>query len=340
MKKNAKFIKRIITIIGSLATALSVIAAFFPSVVQSLTDIPYAIQIILIIIVVVLLGLFFMNWKQYQDEVERKFQIEHDATHTYAHLLRDRKYEAQRLSATNPNDEILKHLIEKFAHDTSYSLRDALSALTNADSQSDDLVVSIKILEYIYWDNTTISADKYAATYRTIARSTTPKGAMQLDDARSHKISECTPFIRIFAEGKHDWTGNNLSNKRNIAIVSEDEVERNISYSDTCIKWSEYFDNKIVVPIRVKLCEIDSTYEGSDERNLFGFVCVEYKKRKTLKAIDKFDKELISYLDLLKTYADTMYMVFDDIYKHMSYYKNTDTSSEAVVENPSSVSNN
>ena len=110
-----------------------------------------------------------------------------------------------------------------------------------------------------------------------------------------------------------------LNSPTNTQIISEDELHEGNEYCDTCTTWPENFQHKIVVPIRVKLSEINPNVLNSDERNLFGFLCVEYKRESLFKFSGKDDLDLISICDYLKIYADTMYTVFDNIYKGTSY---------------------
>ena len=320
MKKKARLIKKIITFIGSFVAALSVIAQFFPDAFSFMTEIPGINRIVILFVVVLLLGLFFLNWKQNQDDVDLKFQSEHDATHRYAHLLRDTTYEAIKLNAGQVNDPLAIHLLTSFTKNTVECISDSLYEFLGADPSKNELMVCVKVLDYEFWNNLSIK-DKTSATYHTLSRSITPKGALQADDASSHSIKECTPFYRIFVDGKHDWFGYNLNSEDNIQIISEDEESQGMEFIETCPSWYEHFTNKIVVPIRVKLAEIDNRFLNTDERNLFGFLCVEFKNPKLIKVSDKSDEDLISMCDYLKTYADTMYVVFDSIYKGMSYYQ-------------------
>lgn len=320
MKKKGKIIKKIITFIGSFLAALSVVAQFFPDAFSFLSAIPDANRVVFVCVVIMMLGLFFINWKQNIEENEAKFRIEHEATHRYAHLLRDTTYEIEKISKSGGSDATINHLLVSFSNGVVSCVKDTLCALLDVDPQKNEMMVCIKVLDYKCWDNSSI-VDKDTVLVKTISRSITPKGALQADDAVSHPIAECTPFHRIFTEGKHDWTGINLSSKNNVEIISEDISYRRVEYSDSCLNWSEYFSNKIVVPIRVKLSEIDDSYLNSDERNLFGFLCVEYKKNNLIRISNKFDEDLISILDLLKTYADTMYTVYDKAYNQMSIFQ-------------------
>lgn len=325
MKKKGKLIKKIITFIGSFLAALSVVAQFFPEAFSFVSEIPDANRIVFVCVVIMMLGLFFINWKQSLEENEAKLRVEHEATHRYAHLLRDTTYEIEKITKSGGNNAMINHLLVAFSNGVVSCVKDTLCALLDVDPQKNDLMVCIKVLDYKYWDNSTIE-DKDAALVKTISRSITPKGALQADDAVAHPIADCTAFHRVFTEGKHDWAGINLPSKNNLEIISEDASYRAISYTDSCPSWMEYYSNKIVVPIRVKLSEIDDAYLNSDERNLYGFLCVEYKKNSLIRISNKFDADLISILDLLKTYADTMYTVYDKAYSRMS--KATPNSSE------------
>lgn len=322
MKKRVRFIKKMITFIGSFIAALSVVAQFFPSAFSFLEGIPNLDNIILILVVLLLLGLFFMNWRQFQEENDYKLYIEHDATHKYAHLIRDTIYRTNCLISESENDIVANDILVKFCKNVTECLEKSLYSLTGADEEKNELMVCIKVLSMEFWNNSKLAnvEEKKQITYRTIARSITPKGALQRDDAVPHKIEECTPFYQIFCELKHDWTGINLSSaQKNLQIVSEDTVLVGQEYLETCPTWSEHYNNKIVIPIRVKLSEIDDNYMESDERNLFGFLCVECKNNSLNRISDTMDEELISICDYLKTYADSMYVVMDNIYKKTSY---------------------
>lgn len=317
MKKRGRTINKIITFIGSFIAALSIIAQFFPSFFSFLDDNLYSYRLVLIFVVVLLIGLFFLNWKQSQDETDVKFQAEHNATHRYAHLIRDTIYESKKLTNGTTNDSLALHILTTFANGTVACIQDSLSEYVGVAAKN-DLVVCIKILDFMYWDNSKID-DRAKVPYRTLVRSIVPRGSLQADDAVSHRIEECTAFYRVFCDGKHDWTGIKLNKKNNVQIVTEDIVEVGQTYCDTCANWDEHFTNKIVVPIRIKLSEIDDKYMNTDKRNLFGFICIEYQKSNLIKISGKTDKELISICDYLKTYADSMYVVFDNIYNCMSY---------------------
>lgn len=314
--KKGKLIKRIITFIGSFLAALSVVAQFFPEAFSFLSVTTDMSKIVFVFVIIMMLGLFFINWKQSMDENEQRLRIEHESTHKYAHLLRDTTYEIEKIGKGKRNEAAMNHLLISFTNGVVNCVKETLCAIMNADAQKNDITVCVKVLDYKYWDNSKIE-DKDAATYKTISRSFTPKGALQVDDAVFHPISSCTPFHRIFTEGKHDWTGLKLNSPKNIEIISEDEANKGFVFTDSCANWSEYYAYKIVVPIRVKLSEIDDKYLDSDERNLFGFLCIEYKKKSLLQISHKFDEELISILDLMKTYADTMYIVYDKAYKYI-----------------------
>lgn len=320
MKKKSRLIKKIITFIGSFISAISVIASLFPSAFAMIPDVPNVDKVVFVLVVVLLWAMSFLNWKQTVDENDYKLETEHKTTHRYAHLLRDTTYEAKRLNPNGNNDALAMHLLTTFANGAVDCVETALIALSGADPTNGELMVCVKILDMQYWDNTAIE-DKTQVTFRTLSRSITPKGALQADDAKSHEITGCTAFYRIFVEGKHDWTGINLNKKKNIQIISEDELQIGSEYRDTCTNWQDSYKHRIVVPIRVKLSEIDSAFQNSDERNLFGFLCVEYKRKDLFKISDKDDSELISICDFLKTYADTMYIMFDNIYKGMSFSK-------------------
>lgn len=317
MKKKVKLIKKIITFIGSFLAALSVVAQFFPDAFSFLNSIPDANRIVFVCVVIMMLALFFINWKQSIEENEAKFRVEHETMHRYAHLLRDTTYEIEKLTKSGSNDIAIHQLLISFSKGVVSCVKDTLCALLNADSQKNEIMVCVKVLEYKHWNNITV-ADMDTVMVKTISRSITPKGALQADDAVPHTIATCTAFHRIFTEGKHDWTGINLTSKRNVEIISEDTIRIGINYLDSCSNWNEYYTNKVVVPIRVKLSEIDDDYLDSDKRNLFGFLCVEYKKNNLIKTSNKFDEDLISILDLLKTYADTMYTVYDKAFDRMS----------------------
>lgn len=320
MKKKGKLIKKILTFIGSFIAALSVVASFFPDSFSFFKGVPNTENVVYLCVVIMMLALFFINWKQNIEDNEAKFRISHEATHRYAHLLRDTTYEIEKISKNGSNDAAINHLLVSFSNGVVSCVKTTLCALFDTDPQKNEVMVSVKTLEYKYWNNSII-ADKDAATFKTISRSIIPKGALQADDAVPHQILECTPFHRIFTEGKHDWTGIKLASKQNIEIISEDAVYTGFNYLDSCPNWSEYYTNKIVVPIRVKLSEIDDKFFDSDERNLYGFLCVEYKKKNLIRTNNKFDEDLISILDLLKTYADTMYTVYDKAYNQMSISK-------------------
>ena len=273
------------------------------------------------IVVVVLLLIAVFIIKQYIDkkEAEKKVHIEHIKTHAYAHYLRDTTYEAQKLSNGETNDMAMRRLLQAFADNTVKCIHEILCTLTDTDVNSSDLMVSVKVLEFAHWNNISI-IDKDKVRYRTLSRSLVPQGDLKADDEKFHEIGECTAFSSIFTEVMHDWTGVNLSReKSNIEIVTKQRSRKGFCYADTCSTYKHYYNNKIVVPIRVELKKMDDSYEGKDDRNLFGFVCVEYKERKKIPAKSEFDETLINFCDLLKTFADTMYLVFDSIYSHMSY---------------------
>lgn len=317
MKKNKRLIRKILTFIGSFVTAASVLAQFFPSFFSISENVSGVNRCVLIFVVILLISLFFMNWKQNQDEIDEKFYSEHNATHRYAHLIRDTVFESKKLCNNTKNNSLAKHLIKNFSEGVVKCIYDSLYEYMGIDKSKNELDVCIKILDFQYWDNSNI-VDKTQVTYRTISRAIVPRGALQADDAVSHKIEQSTAFYKVFCMGKHDWIGVNLDKKDNIQIVSEDIVEKGEYYLDTCNNWREHYISKIVIPIRVKLSEIDDMYINSDKRNLFGFLCVECKKRNLFKFYNKFDKDLISICDYLKTYADSMYVVFDDIYQVMN----------------------
>lgn len=318
MKRKSRKLIKFFYIIGSSISALSVVAAFFPDEFAIISGLPNSHQIAMMFVVVTMLGMFFFIWKQTVDDAEYKLQVEHKAMHKYAHLLRDTTYEVQKLNPNGENDVLAMHMLKTFATDTVECLADSLIALTDADPSKNELMVCVKILDLEYWDNLSIK-DKSKVTYRTLSRSITPKGALQKDDSESHGIEECTAFYKVFVEGKHDWTGLKLNSPTNTQIISEDELHEGNEYCETCTTWPENFQHKIVVPIRVKLSEINPNFLNSDERNLFGFLCVEYKRESLFKFSGKDDLDLISICDYLKIYADTMYTVFDNIYKGTSY---------------------
>lgn len=320
MRRKKKILKRIITFVGSFVAALSVVAQFFPESFAFIGHIPGVDRIVFIVIIVMLMGLFFMNWRQSIEENEEKLRIEHEATHNFAHLIRDTSYEADMIGNGTNNYSSLYHLLKSFTDDVVTCIYKTICAVLNSDITKDNVSVCVKVLDLNEWNNSKIT-DKTASKYITLSRNYIPKGALQADDAVPHSISEDTAFTRVFAEGKHDWTGINLSKKNNIEIVSEDYLKRKIEYTDSCESWSDYYSNRIVVPIRVKLSEINEKYFQSDERNLFGFICVEIKKPKALRISSKDDEELISVLDLLKTFADTMYVVYDKINDKMESTK-------------------
>lgn len=316
MHKKGKMVRKIITFIGSFLAALSIVAQFFPEIFSFSKDIPNANGIVFVCIIIMLLALFFMNWKQSLDENDNKLFVEHESTHKYAHLIRDTIYKIEKISKSKSNNVVILHILKSFSNEVVSCIADNLYALFKADSDKNEISVCIKILDFSEWENSKIT-DKSQASFYTLSRSFISRGSLQADDAVPHKISECTAFYRIFVERKHDWTGINLSSKNNIEIISEDVLTRNFDYTDSCQEWKEHYTNRIVVPIRVKLSEIYDNYQNSDERNLFGFICVEYKKSSFLKIVDKYDKDLISVLDLLKSYADMMYIVYDTAYKKM-----------------------
>jgi len=273
------------------------------------------------IVVVVLLLIILFIIKQYIDKKnsDKKLYIEHIKTHEYAHYLRDTTYEADKLSEGEVNDKAMRHLLKSFSEDTIKCIHQILCILTGIDVYSSDLMVSIKILDFQFWNNESI-IEKDKTKCRTLSRSLIPQGSLQADDGKSHEIGECTALTRIFIERMHDWTGLNLNNKKsNVEIITKQSKKKGINFTDSCENFIHYYNNKIVVPIRVELKKIDDRYEGKDDRNLFGFICVEYKNRHHINAKNEFDENLISYCDLLKTFADTMYFVFDRIYSHMSY---------------------
>lgn len=317
MKNNKRLIRKILTFIGSFVAAASVLAQFFPSFFSITENTSGVNRCVLVFVVVLLISLFFMNWRQNQDEIDEKFYFEHNATHQYAHLIRDTVYESRKLCVQTKNASLAKHLLKTFSEGAIKCMHDSLCKYMGIEKSKNELDVCIKVLDYQYWDNTDIE-DKSQVTYKTIARAIVPRGALQEDDAVSHKIEQNTAFYRVFCEGKHDWIGINLDKKSNVQIVSEDIIEKGGIYFDTCNNWREHYISKIVVPIRVKLSEIDDKYINSDKRNLFGFICVECKKRNLFKFNNKFDKDLISICDYLKTYADSMYIVFDSIHQGLN----------------------
>jgi hypothetical protein len=309
--KNKIHLVKMITLIGSFISIASAMLSI-QQILQGNSKISY---ITLVAVVVILIALFFVNTHHYHSEVDRKFKITHRCLHDYGHLLRDTTYRIIEHSKHGCNDLEMHECLYSFSVKCVEILQRALSALTGVEANSDSLVVCIKRLEYQFWDNAKTS-DLKSLEYTTLYRSINAGGERQRDDELWHKVTDCREFYKILIDAWPDWIGLNLKQKNTKELSTYGTGGEEITYTNPCKVWNKYYNNVIAVPIRIKKFIKNPLLRESADRNLLAFLCVEYRDSKIISK-----KEIDVYCDFLKTFADSMYTIFDSIYDNMSCSK-------------------
>lgn len=273
----------------------------------------YAIGVFVIVLIII----FFIRQTREKKNIDKMFSRTHEALHAYSHLLRDFSYRIIN-DAKDGSDNTMRHCLEEFSNKVVETIKNALCALSGIDPGSDELAVSIQRLHFSCWDNTRfINEEAMKNTeYTVLSRSLNAGNERQRYDEGWYPISQCRELFRLFIDGWPDWIGLGLKNKRFTEISTCGEGRKKIQYENPCHNWSRYYNNIIVVPVRVKRHIIDPSLKESEKRNLFAFICVEFKNN---RAVSK--NNIKGYCDFLKSFADSMYIIYDDIYKNMSYSK-------------------
>lgn len=83
-------------------------------------------------------------------------------------------------------------------------------------------------------------------------------------------------------------------------------------YQNPNINWNDFYSSTIVVPIRIKRRYIEAEYVG-EGFDILGFLCADSNSTSAFP-----DREMESYVDTVKAFADTLYIYIDRIL----YYKN------------------
>ena len=234
---------------------------------------------------------------------KEKYAKVFEGLHKYSHLLRNTKYNILN-NGQDASDGALINMLEKFSIEAIDLIADSMCVLCDGGERA--IFACIKRLEYSKWENSSISIeDREKVQYFTLCRSKNSPHPLQRDDSIPRLIKENFEFVDIFVNGKSDcWLPNIVGTRA--YNESHEKINKN---------YHQYYNNSIVVPIRIKE-DILYPDRTSNERNLFGFVCVCYLDDEAIK-----ESEIRQYCDFLKIFADSMYMIFDEVYQLMSYSK-------------------
>jgi hypothetical protein len=155
---------------------------------------------------------------------------------------------------------------------------------------------SVKFIKMDFWDNSTINIKKENVELCRVVRCEKSNRRRKDDDLFIHKIKDDTGYYDIFINGKPDYS-----------LIDIAKHEKNNQYKDSNSNRSQYYNNMLIVPIRIKTHILTST-EPRNENNLFGFITLDFLKSGRIS-----ENDVKIGLDYLKTFADSSYLIFDEI---------------------------
>lgn len=216
--------------------------------------------------------------------------------HKFSHLLRNEFY---KLCVLRREGKLSETVLEQ-------SLEGVCARVTNfiaeklRISTGRDVTVSIKyfcINERIFTDN--FDDDELGDLEVTVLCRSDNANQKRIDRRRG-KIRENTDLSKILIENFDEFAVTNLPRY-------DKELKRldNKRYRDSNEEWQDFYKTKLTVPIRI---QSDYTYDNinTDGFELIGFISADANSTSAFQ-----EKEIESYTELLKGYADTLYKYFD-----------------------------
>jgi len=253
------------------------------------------ISLLFFIITLFVILLFIMlRVSKITSDHKKKVQVIADEFHTYSHSLRDYKYKLDNLVKDKQyNNEALSSLVDNFSDKVANQISQLFSVLYTRDCNT-----SIKFIKNEFWDNSKINIKKENVELCRVIRCKKSDRRRKDDDlSMVHKIKDDTGCYEIF-----------INEKPHYSLLNISEYEKSNQYKDSNSHRVRYYDNLLIVPIRIKKHILDSTKPECNENNLFGFITLDF-----LKSGGISENDVQVGLDYLKAFADSSYLIFDEI---------------------------
>ena len=281
-----------------IVDTIQIAACFIAFIAESLALYEYATSkqyfalyflIGIIVLTIVLILLVARFW----DLAIGRYKLYADILHQFNHMIRDETYTLFKHKNENSlTKEVLNLSLQNIGNESVNFLQNLLSKVTNND-------ISVHIKHF--------PDDGKADVYRTLCVSTNSNPERKT--IHDHAISENTMMDRIVKGTENHFVSTDL--KKTIALYESATQEHfKISYRN----WEKWFNSIIVVPIRVRASLKDSKDKNSSEYIYLGFICCDAKERNAFRK-----SELIGHVDMIKAFADALYIYLDTISDYSKY---------------------
>lgn len=291
MRINSK-VSYVIELMQILACTISFITAIIGSIAFYHSKEKLNFWLILSMLLCLLM-LFFLVVR-YWNRSNSRYESINAAFHKFNHQLRNELYQLNLLSKQGKlNRVILLACLKETGEFTVNLLGDLLSDITGT-------VVSVHIKTFPVDTQTPNSYRTLCICAKTDARRKTIK---------DHPISENTHFLNI-VDGRvpHFFS-------ENLAETIKDYKKRDQTFLITSEHWEKWFKSILVAPIR-----IDASLKGLNDEikyDYLGFVCCDSLTAGAFKYKDKD-----AHLNLIKSFADGLYVYLDKIKEYLNDFKN------------------
>ncbi|MDR0372156.1 MAG: hypothetical protein LBI79_01115 [Nitrososphaerota archaeon] len=283
-KRFTTIVQLFFYVFSSVSSVITVYSFFIGQKTASL--------ILFIITLFVIALLIIVSIKKITSEHEEKIQVIANEFHTYSHSLRDYKYRLDNLVKNKQyNNEALLTMIDSFSENIANHVSRLFSILYARECNT-----SVKFIKTDFWDNSKINIKKENVELCRVIRCEKSDRRRKDDDLLIHKVKDDTGYSDIFINGTPDYS-----------LLDIAKHEKNNQYKDSKSNRLQYYNNVLIVPIRIKKHILVST-EPRNENNLFGFITLDFLKSGRIS-----ENDVKIGLDYLKTFADSSYLLFDEI---------------------------
>jgi Ca2+/Na+ antiporter len=281
-----KIVQMILVVLSAFSTVFSIYGFLIGQNVIS--------RILIIATLFFILLFVILSVRKIVSEQEEKTQVIATELHTYCHSLRDNKYKLDNLVKDHYNNEALWSLLRSFSENVTNEICRLFSVLYARECNA-----NIKLIDMAVWDNSKLKNKKEKENVEISMVLRCEKSHRRRKDLPLHKIKDHTGYYEIFINGRADYALLNITKYKKDNTTYKDANDNHVG---------QYYNNMLIVPIRIKNHILDSAKPDCNENNLFGFITLDF-----LKSSGISENDIKVGLDYLKTFADSSYLLFDAI---------------------------
>ncbi len=280
-------------ILVTLATGIITIVSWFRGVAATFTFVYYVSLVAFVAVAIIVM----LKLQKVSGARLTKFS---EDFHRFTHFLRDEQHVLEKLCERN---ELTRDLLLEHMKSTGQRIVNLIENSLTA-STGKDFFVSIQYLSRP-------ASNMKEAQFATLCRSTNTVQARLTSNPRHLIVGKNTHLTKLIIDGYDDFAKRNLLKYKQTL-----ERDKESPYLNEENNWQDHYRCCLFVPIRLEKRLNRKAFDDEEGYHVIGVLAADSM---SVSAIQK--RELASYVQLLKAYADACYNFFEECLQYQEKLK-------------------